>query len=412
MNLWTHGTTNLDAYREPLRESGWYGMECVDAQGRVFAHNGSCNGHLYNSYPIGGPFLASPLLVSAVGVMHLLHPIAGRFHSSQPVLEGFFEDDYDKGHAVIEMEVASAFLAASAVMMFFIARKYLPENRAVWLALLFATGTSAYSTAGRGMWQHTPSMLLLTIVIYLLLRADENPRLAAWAGLPVALSYTVRPTDALFVAIFTLYVAVRHRRRLALYLLAAAPVAAVFLWYNFSIYHAMFSPYYRSDLAGFLPRNWPRWAVGLEGDMISPSRGLLVYTPVFLFSIWSMLRMKWKTPLSPWLAMLALAHWMVVAAYIGNWWAGHSYGPRFFTDVTPIFALFLIPFFARWQDLGKALRVVFVALALVGVAIHLRGGWAVAVYRWNVDPANIDTHPERNWDWKDPQFLRFRITPE
>ena len=122
--------------------------------------------------------------------------------------------------------------------------------------------------------------------------------------------------------------------------------------------------------------------------------------------------MKWKTPLAPWLAALALAHGLIVAAFISSWWAGHSYGPRYFTDIVPIFIVFLIPYFARWEQLARGARVAFLALALIGVAIHLRGGWSVAVYRWNVDPANIDAHPERNWDWKDPQFLRFGVSHE
>jgi hypothetical protein len=268
-------------------------------------------------------------------------------------------------------------------------------------------------------------MLLLTIVIDMLLRAapkphpsgwgtnvnmtDPHPSLAGWAGLPVALAYTVRPTDALFVIVFTLYVAVSHRRYLLYYLLAAAPVAAVFLAYNFSVYHAILSPYYHSDLLGFYPRNWPRMAMAMAGNLISPSRGLLIFTPVFIFAIAAMLRMKWKTPLSPWLAVLALVHWIVVSAYISNWWAGHSYGPRFFTDITPIFGLFLIPWFARWDTLSRFARVAFVTLALIGFAIHLRGGWSLAVMQWNVDPVNIDEHPERNWDWSDPPFLRWRI---
>ena len=252
------------------------------------------------------------------------------------------------------MEVASFLLAASAVMMYLIARRFLPVKRAVLLALLFALATSAYSVAGRAVWQHTPSMLLLTIIIYMLLRADTangasdathhpRPSLAGWAGLPVALAYTVRPTDSLFVVVFTLYVAVRHRRYLVYYLLAAAPVAAAFIAYDYSVYHALFSPYYRSDLIGFYPHNWPKMAMALAGNLISPSRGLLIFTPVFLFAILSMVGMKWKTPLAPWLAALALAHWIVVSSYVSNWWAGHSYGPRFFTDITPIFVLFLIP---------------------------------------------------------------------
>jgi hypothetical protein len=74
--------------------------------------------------------------------------------------------------------------------------------------------------------------------------------------------------------------------------------------------------------------------------------------------------------------------------------------------MTPVLVLFLIPYFDGWRSCSKALRVAFIALALVGLAIHLRGGWSAAVYRWNVSPDNIDGHPARAWDWHDPQFLR------
>jgi hypothetical protein len=155
-----------------------------------------------------------------------------------------------------------------------------------------------------------------------------------------------------------------------------------------------------------LPRYWPKWGLALAGNLISPSRGLFIYTPVFLLAIWSMLRREWRTPLAPWLAALALAQWLTVSAYIDNWWAGHSYGPRFFTDVTPVFVVFLIPYLQNWEACSRAFRAAFLALVLLGCAIHLRGGWSGAVYRWNVDPANVDQHPERNWDWRDPPFLR------
>jgi hypothetical protein len=407
MNLWNHGHTNLDDYPGAIRSNDYYALECVDSHGKVrIGGPEACDGHWYDSYPVGGTVLATPLIVAAVGTLKLAHPLLAHFHTAQPVIAGFLRGDYDIAHPLIEMEVASFFLAGTAVMIYLIARRFLPVRRAVMLALLFALGTSAYSVAGRAVWQHTPSMLLLTIIIYLLLRAEERPSLAAWAGLPVALSYTVRPTDALFVAIFTAYVAVRHRRYLGWYLLAAAPVAAAFIAYDGSVYHALFSPYYRSDLVGFYPQNWSRMAMAMAGNLVSPSRGLLVFTPVFLFAIVSLARGKWKTPLALWLAVLAIGHWLVVSAYVGNWWAGHSYGPRFFTDITPIFVLALIPYFENWDEMARVARGLFVVLALLGMAIHLRGGWSTAVYQWNVDPVNIDAHPERNWDWSDPQFLR------
>lgn len=406
MSLWDHADTNLDEYPRAIRANDEYALECVDSAGRVRTHVPVCDGHWYNSYPIGGPVLETPLVVAAVEVLRTARPLLAHFHSSQPVIAGFLRADYDIAHPVIEEECASFLLAMSAVVMYFIARRFLPVARAVWLALLFALATSAYSVAGRALWQHTPSMLLLTIIIYMLLRAEERPALAGWAGLPVALAYTVRPTDSLFVLIFTAYVAVRHRAYLLRYLLAAAPVAIAFVAYNESVYHAILSPYYHTQLDGFLPRYWPKLGVALAGNLVSPSRGLFVYTPVFLFAVWSMIRRKWRTPLAPWLTALVVLHWLAISAYIANWWAGQCYGPRFFTDLTPVFVVFLIPYFEEWTRLSRAARSALVTLALIGFAMHLRGGWSPAVYEWNVKPADIDSHPGRNWDWSDPPFLR------
>jgi hypothetical protein len=406
MSLWNHADTNLDEYPDAIRSNDEYALECVASDGQVRTHVPVCEGHWYNSYPVGGPVLETPLVIAAVEVLRAARPLLALFHSSNKTINGFLHADYDAAHALIEEEAASFLLAASAVMMYFIALRFLPVARSVWLALLFALATSAYSVAGRALWQHTPSMLLLTIIIYMLLRAEEEPALAAWVGLPVALAYTVRPTDSLFVLIFTAYVAVRHRRYLIGYLLAAVPVAVAFLAYNESIYHAILSPYYRTPLDGFLPANWKRFGIGLAGNLISPSRGLFIYTPVFLFAVWSMLRRKWFAPLAPWLAGLCLVHWIAVSSYVANWWAGQCYGPRFFTDLTPIFALFLIPYFKDWTGISRSVRVAFLTLALIGFAMHLRGGWSGAVYEWNITPDDIDHDPARNWDWSDPPFLR------
>jgi uncharacterized OsmC-like protein len=41
--------------------------------------------------------------------------------------------------------------------------------------------------------------------------------------------------------------------------------------------------------------------------------------------------------------------------------------------------------------------------------VHGAGANVVGTEQWNGIPANIDQHPERLWDWKDPQFLRWSI---
>ncbi len=407
MSIWQHGDTNLDEYLNQIRANDFYAVECVSTIGAVSRGETSrCNGHFYNAYPIGGPVLTAPLVLAVIGILKLASPVLSRIPISNLVIAAFFRGDFDKAHALIEVEAASILLGITAVVVYFIGRRYLPWKRALILAVLFGIATPAYSTAGRALWQHTPSMLLLAVIVLMLLKAEKNPALAAWVGIPVALSYTVRPTDSLFVAVFTLYVWARHRPFFLRYLVSALPIAIAFLAYNFSIYHEPLSPYYRTRLDGFSPDRWPKLAEALAGNLVSPSRGLFVYTPVFLFSAWGMLKGMWKTVLTRWLGVLAGIHWIAVSSYVACWWAGMCYGPRFFTDLTPIFVLFLIPYFLDWEKLTRVTQVAFIGCVLVGFGMHLRGGWSPAVYEWNVKPASVDQFPRRNWDWSDPPFLR------
>ena len=115
MNIWNHGDTNLDEYPAAIRQNDYYALECVDARGNVrTGPPETCNGHWYDSYPIGGTVLAT-----AVDRRRGRRDEAARtrcsahFHSSQPVIAGFLHGDYDIAHPLIEMEVASFLLAAS-----------------------------------------------------------------------------------------------------------------------------------------------------------------------------------------------------------------------------------------------------------------------------------------------------------
>jgi hypothetical protein len=62
--------------------------------------------------------------------------------------------------SVLELIFASLVTAAAAALLFYYVRGRLSLPKSLLLAGLFAFGTSAYSTASRGLWQHGPSMLL------------------------------------------------------------------------------------------------------------------------------------------------------------------------------------------------------------------------------------------------------------
>jgi len=86
-----------------------------------------------------------------------------------------------------------------------------------------------------------------------------------------------------------------------------------------------------------------------------------------------------------------------------HWWAGWSFGPRYMTDMLPVFAMGLVfvdhPFRRRPAAVPFAVLVAWsVAVQAVGAVCHPSG--------WNASPRNVDQCPERLWDWQDTQLRR------
>jgi hypothetical protein len=400
------GKTNMDEYLSAIKEENYDGVECVhggeEVVGKVM---GDCaGGHLYNLYPVGGPLIAAPFVFVLHHILLLAHPILAPLAEKPgvpPLVAGFLSADLIKGHAIMESIIASFLVAITSVILYFLA---LPDLRPKWaagIAFVFAFATSAWSTGSRAMFSHTPSMLLLVLTMYFL----TKPRLVFWAGLTSSFAYVVRPTNGLVFAAVAAYVLWRERSRFLPFCACALPVLGCFAVYNLAHFEHLVPTYYRITP----PFPDVRFLKALAGNLISPGRGLFVYSPVLLFSLGGMVRAwktRWQWPLSLLWFVLIVSHWLAISLFVGFWWGGHSYGPRLFLDVVPLCVLFLIPLFKVWQTGAAPARTAFLVAALVSVAIHGRGATSLAPHRWNIVPDNVDRHQERLWDWTDPAFLR------
>jgi hypothetical protein len=409
LSMMRHGSTAVDEFVPSAPVDSHYGLECVPAVGPPVPYglaNGCPGGHWYNLYPIGVPVLALPLVfllkIKAAFWGPLLPKTGPLF--SQPVVAAFFSGDFVAGHALVELWCASTFGAIAVWLQYRIASRFLPRRQAVWLALLFAFGTSEWSVASRNLYPHGLTVLLLSAALYLALLAREEPSRIRFAGLALALAlaFTVRPSNAISAAVFTLYVAVHYRRYLVSFVGGALPVAMAFFAYNLVVKHSLIPLYL----------GMPSRVAALPGaamHLFSPSRGLLIFTPVFLFSVAGIIlawRMRWCWPLTPYLVAIILLH----TALIVTFWPGHSYGPRYFADITHLLTLFLIPAILYWRAMRRPARTlaagVFLLLAAWGVFAHGRGATSIAANQWSALPVNVDQAKWRVWDWHDPQFLR------
>ena len=405
VSLVDHGDITLDEYRSIL-------------EARQFVLTERIGGHVYNLYPIGTSILAMP------GVI-VLRPLAAAVKRMAPGLWTRLEGvQADRGCPVADGEpilalsswterlIAAALVAATAVIVFLIAADELSVPWAVALSLLFAFGTSAWSTASRALWQHGPSMCLLGIALLLQRRGGR----AVWIGLVLAFAYVVRPTNAIAFTAAAAWVLVTRPRQVPEFLAGAAFVLAPFLLFNVRVYGQWLAPYYRP---GFYASN-AFIGEALAGNLISPNRGLFVFSPIFLLALAAFAANAWSrrlTRLDLSLAGCVVTLWIATAVANGHWWAGHSYGPRFFTDVLPYLMVFLIPV-AGWLRSSEGSRRVAVAALLavtsiVSVGMHAQGALNTHTALWNTYPVNIDFEPVRVWDWRRPQFLAgLTFTPQ
>jgi hypothetical protein len=282
------------------------------------------------------------------------------------------------------------------------------------------------------MWQHGPSMLLLAISVLLLQRLRlatakiDTRMVAAGLGAAVAVSYTVRPTNAIVVVGFSIYVLVSLRSSLGWYLVGGGSVGLIWVAVNSATYGSLLPPYNTASRLSI----HDSYTEAVAANLVSPARGLLLFTPIVAFGA-----LRWtrqvdryvRSRLRPFDGMrlgVVVVYLLAVSALTDNWWAGHSFGPRFMSDtlvlvwclVAPLIPFVLDTLAPREQRRRSAVALVgaaaVVTAAAWGVIANAEGGTMRSTLCWNGDP-NIDENVERIWSWSDPQLLSgFSAIPE
>jgi len=285
-------------------------------------------------------------------------------------------------------KLAAAFaVAGSAWFLFLVAAEHLRLSSAVLLTLAYGLGTSVWSVSSQTLWQHAPGELFLALGMYCLFRRARRYA-PVLAGLAFALAFLCRPTNSMAV-LGGFVVLLAQRRALVGYALGVLPVAAAFVAYNL---HFFGSPVAFGQVSALASRFSVTegtalfrhsFAAGLAGVLVSPSRGLFVFSPVFAFSVWGALRV-WRE--QRWLPLRAAAIatfgiWLVTARW-GGWWGGWCYGYRLVVDTAILLAFLAIPVVERIRA-RRLLRGLAVLLVLWSVGVQILGVVAYDVTGWN-----------------------------
>lgn len=392
-NLLDHGSFKLDEDLSPRPqpiahddyvEIGTYQLELVQ-------------GHVYYFFPPGSSLLSLPYVA-----------LLRSFGINPKDSSGTY------GEMRIQTSLAALLMAALILVFFCTARLVLNVFWSSTIALGGAFGTQVWSTASRGLWTHTWELLLLGLIIFLLVSPETGKNKLRPVLLATLLSwaYFVRPTSSIAIVAVSAYLLVYFRRSLICFASTLAIWFAGFIVYSWHNFGKLLPSYYAANRL-----NSGVFKTALLGNLISPSRGLLIYVPWICFTLYLLARYRrcMELPRLVWLALAIMTGNLIVASSFPHWWGGRSYGPRLLTDLIPWLVLLTIlgvraMLQAHEQEKSSRLRwraefALGALLLAVGIFINGRGATALSTLRWNDYPKDDAAMEAKIWDFKQAQFL-------
>ena len=251
-------------------------------------------------------------------------------------------------------------------------------------ALLFGLGTSVFSTA-QALWQHPAVLLFLVIAISAMERTHARAGLIA--AICLSLAAAARPATIPMDAVLFVFLVCRQRAQEGRLILAAGIPAALVAVYNTWMFGApwRFGP-------GLGGRFWAAFPESVAGLLVSPGRGLLVFTPLAILAALSLMREARSGILARGLIAAVLTHFSFMALW-NEWHGGESFGPRLLTDMLPALFFYLPEALTRWPRAGAA-------LGALSVSVQLLGGWTYD-YRWERLHQRGLEFDSALWSWRD-----------
>lgn len=380
------GDLILDEYRSLAKERKNYGLR-------------KRKGQFYSYFPVGTALMATPFIWAYNQSLPNIAEVLPGFPRGKSVAELSAENM----NLALQRVIASSFVALTVVIIFIFASQYLSLYPAAFVALVAAFCSPLWSTASRGLWQHGPSALLISLAMLFTSRVKREPILAGFSGALMAFAYVVRPTNAVAFLCFGAFLLISNREAFRIYVISALLIFIPFLTFSYDFFSRILPPYYNAN------RLHIGWHVpqALMANLFSPNRGLFFLSPILLPALLTMYKTlrSFEITSFSFTVLLAFAGHLLAVSLFPEWWGGHAFGPRYMTETVP----YVCYFFIIWLQTVKLerMKAALLALALViSFFIHYQGATDFKTFLWNVNPVNLDKKPARVWDLGDLQFLR------
>jgi hypothetical protein len=351
-------------------------------------------GHFRSAYPIVPALIAAvpATVLQVTGVVDMDAPLASNF---------------------VAKMTASALTAWAVALIFATLTRLVPLRPAVFATAAIGLGTNYWVIASQTLWRHETVAFGTALALWAWLRDPSAiERRHVWfGGIGLALAAASRPQALVLVAVLLVWLGARAglKRAIAPAAIVAGMLLAVsainIAWFGGPLGALPALEAVHPTVHGVPgPVSHEPW-IGAAGLLISPSRGLFVFSPVLIVAVAAAL--GWTAVRSAGLGLVAVAVALQFGAYAiySVWWGGHTYGPRYLIDVLAPLA----PFLAIGADRllrHRATAALALVLCAASIGIAAVGAFVHPNEQWNTRPAGVDLNHDRLWDWHDSQIRR------
>jgi MFS family permease len=349
-------------------------------------------GQLTSAFPIGTAILTFPLYAGFAAIAKARGvPLDAASLAFEP------QRLYDE-------KLAASIVAALSVALFFLCVRLFVRPLPAWISTLaYGFGTGVWTVNSQNLYQHGPSNALIIALIGSLAAASRaERRRAVWliaAGLCAGFVLVVRPTNIFYALAAAIFVVWRFPKDAPQFLVCAALGLAPGIAWDVHFFGRPVGGYPTQTA----PYVWNArfFVASLAGLLVSPNRGLFVFSPVLLGAFVGAFRLRQAAGEDR--RLLALMTGGMVAlvcsyAFFNMWWGGFAYGPRFLLDTLPVLCLLLA------LALPNTVLSVLLGLSILNQAVGAYGGAASS--SWDSVPVSVDEHHERIWQLGDSQIAR------
>ncbi|MEK7595144.1 MAG: hypothetical protein AAB443_00930 [Patescibacteria group bacterium] len=270
---------------------------------------------------------------------------------------------------------AALIIALCGMLMKKIGEYFLSNKKAALLSFVFVFATVNFASISQALWQHGVLELFSLLGVYFLLNSNKNERNLILSGLFFGFALISRPTGILpYILLYPFIFSFYKLKGISRYFIGSLLPIAFFLFYNQVFYMGISNQGYSNQVLD----SWKTpFYLGFLGMFLSPSKGILVYSPVFIFSLVGFYRLlkentysKLEKNLFIFAAIVAFLHISIVSMW-KHWYGGWSFGYRMASDILPYLSLLLIPYFS--SEIYEKSKKYFYAVLIWSVGIELMG---------------------------------------